>query len=113
MIESLIISLLLTLIIEITLSYLIGIRSKEDIKVVICANVCTNPVVVYIANCIILLNNVKLYILTVTILEISAVIVEFIIYKKNLKFNKIQPFAISILNNVISFGLGIIISYIK
>lgn len=113
MIESLIVSLFLTLVIELTVSIIIGIREKYDIKVVICANVCTNPVVVYIANLIILLNNIKLYILAVAILEISAVIVEFLIFKKYLKFNKISPFLISLLNNVISFGLGLVISYIK
>ena len=50
MIRSLIVSLALTLIIELTVSIIFGIRKKDDIKVVILANVFTNPIVVYISN---------------------------------------------------------------
>ena len=57
MIISMIISLLLTIVIEIGISFIIGIRGKEDLKVVFWVNVLTNPVVVYIANCIKILNN--------------------------------------------------------
>ena len=110
MIKSLVISLFLTLIIEITICIILGIRKKEDIKVVICANICTNPIVVYIANCIIILNGFNImYWTIVAILEISAVIVEAIIYKKCLKFNKYNPFIISLICNIISFGIGLLI----
>ncbi len=112
MIKSLIVSLALTLIIELTVSIIIGIRKKEDILVVICANICTNPVVVFISNCILLLNNMLIYFIAVIVLELIAWIVEFIIFKKCLRFNKISPLLISILNNSISFGLGLVINYI-
>ena len=112
MVKSLVVSLALTLIIELTVSIIIGIRKKEDILVVICANTCTNPVVVFISNCILLLNNALIYFIAVIILEITAWIVEYIIFKKYLEFNKISPLVISILNNSISFGLGLIINYI-
>ncbi len=112
MIKSLIVSLALTLIIELTVSIIIGIRKKEDILVVICANICTNPVVVFTSNCVLLLNNMFIYFIAVIILELIAWIVEFIIFKKCLRFNKISPLLISILNNSISFGLGLVINYI-
>ena len=112
MIKSLIVSLTLTLIIELTVSIIIGIRKKEDIIVVTCANICTNPVVVFTSNCILLLNNMFIYIVAVTVLELIAWTVEFIIFKKYLEFNKMSPLMISILNNSISFGLGLIINYI-
>ena len=45
MIESLIISLILTLIIEIIVALILGVK-KSEFLVIICANVCTNPIIV-------------------------------------------------------------------
>lgn len=113
MIKSLIVSLFLTLVIELTVAIIIGIEDKNDIKIVICANVCTNPVVVFIANLVYWLNDMKFYYFVVIILEIMVLFVESYIYRKYLKFNKISPFAISFVCNVISYGTGVIISFIK
>lgn len=112
MIESLIKSLLLTLIIELIVSVLLGIRGKENIKVIVCANICTNPVVVHVSNCVYLLNNAILYAVVVAILELLAVFIEFILYKNFLNFDKISPLVISLVCNVISFGMGLIINNI-
>ncbi len=112
MILSLLISLFLTIIIELTVSFIIGIRNKDDIKVVILVNICTNPIVVYIANCLMLFTNDFIYNIGVAILEMLVVMVEFVLYKKYLKFDKVSPFAISLINNVISFSIGVIINYI-
>ena len=87
-------------------------RNKEDINVVIWTNIFTNPVVVYLANCVKLLNNNLIYNIIVIIMEIIVVIVEFIIYKKYLNFKEKSPVFISIINNIISFSAGIIISKI-
>ena len=113
MITSLLKSLTKTLIIELIISIILGIKNKDDIKVVICANIITNPVIVYITNCIMLFNNMILYFFIVIILEIIVFIVEFIIYKKCLKFDKISPIVISLINNLSSFGIGVIINTIK
>ena len=110
MIISLAVSLLLTIIIEISISFIIGIREKEDLKVVFWTNVLTNPVVVYIANCVKVLNNNVIYNIAVFIMEVLVIIVEFIIYKKFLDYKKKSPLLISSINNIISFSLGIIIS---
>ena len=110
MILSLVISLGLTIIIELLISFIIGIRNSEDIKVVLWANVLTNPIVVYTANCIKLLNNNLIYNIIVIIMEIMAVIVEYVVFKKYLKFRKKSPIFISSVNNIISFVLGIIIN---
>ena len=112
MIISLIISLILTIIIESSVSFIIGIRDKEDLKVVLWVNILTNPIVVYIANCLKLLNNNVAYNIVVVIMEILVIIVEFIVYKKYLDYKKKSPLLISSLNNIISFSLGIIISKI-
>ena len=112
MIISLIISLILTIIIESSVSFIIGIRDKEDLKVVLWVNILTNPIVVYIANCLKLLNNNVAYNIVVVIMEILVIIVECIVYKKYLDYKKKSPLLISSLNNIISFSLGIIISKI-
>lgn len=112
MIISLIISLILTLIIEVSISFIIGVREKEDLKVVLWVNILTNPVVVYIANCVKLLNNNLIYNIIVTIMEIIVIVVEFILYKKYLEYKGKSSLLISSVNNIISFSLGIIISKI-
>ena len=112
MIISLIVSLLLTIIIEISISFIIGIREKEDLKVIFWANVLTNPVVVYIANCVKLLNNNVIYNIVVLIMEVLVIIVEFYIFKKFLNYKKKFPLLIASINNIISFSLGCIISKI-
>lgn len=112
MILSLIVSLCLTLIIELMVSLFFGIKDKEDIKVVIWVNILTNPVVVYIANCVKLLNNNLIYNIIVIIMEVIVIIVEFILYKKYLEYKGKSPLLLSSVNNIISFSLGIIISKI-
>ena len=112
MLESLIISLILTIIIELFVSLILGIREIDDIKVIILINICTNPIVVYIANCLILLNNNFLYNVVTIVLEILVVIVEFKLYKQYLRTYKKSTLSLSLINNILSFGLGLIISNI-
>lgn len=110
MIFSLIVSLCLTIIIELAISFELGIKNKEDLKVVLWVNIFTNPIVVYIANCIKLLNNDLIYNIIVIIMEVIVVIVEYGLYKKYLEYKGKPPLLISSVNNIISFSLGIIIS---
>ena len=113
MIISLIVSLCLTLIIELIMSLILGVRDRQDIKIAILANFITNPVVVYLSNCVKLINNTYIYVIVIMILEITAVITEFMIYKKYLKFNKISLFYMSLINNVTSFVIGLAINIIN
>lgn len=71
MIESLIISLVLTITIEVTLSLLIGLRGENNINTVIWINCVTNPVVVGITNLrYILLHNLIVRNIILVILEL-------------------------------------------
>ncbi len=112
MILSLIISLLLTILIELSISTFLGIKTRNDIRIVILVNICTNPIVVYIANILKLLNNNLLYILTVIVLEIIVVFVEFRLYNKYLKNYKKSKFILSLVNNISSYMIGILINII-
>lgn len=111
MLKSLALSLILTIILEILMSYMLGIRKKDDFKVVILVNIYTNPSVVFLSNIIQLINNTLVYYCSVFILEIGAVIIEAILYKKYLK-EKINPIQLSIYSNVFSLGMGIILVFI-
>ena len=110
MIESLIISLILTIIIEVPIAILLGVRNKNDIKIAIWANVLTNPAVVFISNCSMLIVNQFWYSIIVAILEILAVIVEFWVYNNFLVKYKNSPFKLSLICNAISFLAGIVIN---
>lgn len=111
MIISLTVSLVLTLIIELSISWILGIRNRNNIIVVICVNICTNPVVVYIANCM-LYFEIEVYNLIIMIMELLVVIVEYQMYKKYLTNYQKSPFILSIVNNAISYGLGVLINII-
>lgn len=110
MIYSLIISLSLTIILELFTSLIQGLRSKNDILVCILVNTFTNPVVVFISNLIILYGNKTLYNIVITILEISVVFVEYKLYKDCLKNYKKSPFVLSLINNVFSYSMGFILN---
>ena len=110
MIESLVISLILTLIIELGVVIVLGIRNKKDLLLVILVNTLTNPIVVYFTNISLILNSQLILIAVIAILEISAFLVEGFLLKKYLNNKKIQPYLLSFLMNLISFSGGIIIN---
>lgn len=110
MIKSLVISLILTISIELLISLLIGIRKRNDIISIIVVNILTNPIVVFIAN---ILNNLRISLLywgIIIILELIVVFVEGKVFKKILNFKKISGYKLSLINNIISFIIGAIIA---
>lgn len=109
MIENLIISLILTLVIELFMSILIGLRKRNDIITVIFVNTLTNPIVVFIAN---IIKIAYIYWLIVIIMEFIVILIEGKIYDKILIFKNISGIKISCLNNIISFGIGLIITIV-
>lgn len=111
MLVSLLISLLLTIILEVNTSYVIGVRSKNDIMVVMLVNVCTNPVVVYIANLVKMLDNKTIYWGCVAIMEYTVIIVEWRLFRKYLQNKEINCLCLSLANNIVSFGIGLVINY--
>lgn len=104
--------LLVTIIIEVIGSIILGIRTKKDILNVVLVNIITNPIVVTIPvwfniNCGILERNVCLF-----ILELWAFLLEAFLYKKYLSFKKINPYVVSIVLNLCSYLIGEIINYL-
>ena len=102
--------LIYTIIIEIIISLCIGIRNKKDFINIFLVNVMTNPIVTSVS----VYYNIRYGIvernIVLIILEMLAVIVEGFVYKKYLKYEKINPYVLSIILNYFSYFLGEIIN---
>lgn len=109
MIKSLIISLILTIFIELLISILIGIRKRNDIIAIITVNTLTNPIVVFISNVLKCFRIALLYWEIVVIIELIVVFIEGKIYEEILNFKKMSGYKLSLINNLISFTIGVII----
>lgn len=110
--SSMIVSLLLTIIIETAFAAILGVRNKHDIKLVIGVNLFTNPIVTFSINLSILFFGHTGYIITYVLAEAFAFISEWLIYSKKLHFRRIHPLALSIILNGITLTTGLIISYL-
>lgn len=102
-------SLLITIIVEIIFAVILQYR-KKDLLNVLLVNILTNP----------LLNSLIVYInyyyglrvrnIVLIILEIIVVIIEGMIYQKYLERKKLNGYQLSLILNIISFVLGLIIN---
>ena len=100
----------LTIMIELIIAIVFGIRDKKDIYLVILAQVLTNPVVVLTTTFAYVKCSYTVYIIIVAIMELLAIIVEGLLYKKYLKKQTLNPFVFALILNMISFISGFIIS---
>lgn len=106
-VTSLLVSLGLTVAIELAFCLICKVRGVHDILLVVLVNILTNPPVVLTHN-IIRLNTKFSLLATVVILELLVVIIEGFSYKycaKNIK----HPFALSISANAVSYFSGLLI----
>ena len=102
--------LVLTIIMEVILAFIIGIRDKKDIFNVILVNIVTNPIVVSLPFLIMMLYGYRYYKPTIYALEILTLLVEGFIYYKVLKYKKINPFLVSLILNAGSYFIGEVIN---
>ena len=103
-----IICLILTLVIEIFMAFILRIKGK-DLIIVGLVNLLTNPLLVSITTSIDFLYGSKIKLIVIIILEIIVLLIEGYIYKKNLTSKKINPYLLSLLLNLASYGAGLII----
>ena len=105
-----IINLVLTIIIEVSFSLILGIRNRKDIYSIIFINCITNIIINYIMNTIkyFIYSNIIIYII-LAIFEVIVVLVEYKFYKRNLEYKRINPLILSIILNTLSFSIGILI----
>ena len=113
MLFSLLFSLALTICTEITVSISAGIRSLKDLLLICTTQILTNPPVVFFAIRIAALNNIGLYWFYIFIIETSIIPIEGYIYKKYLTNKSINPYRLSALNNIASYGIGVLLGLIS
>jgi len=104
--------LIVTIISEIIVALIIGVREKKDLVNIVLVNIITNPLVVIIPIYCnfkygLLGRNICLY-----TLEILTVLVEGFIYYKVLKYKKINGFLLSFILNLSSYLIGILTNFI-
>lgn len=99
------ICLISTIVIELIMSLLLGIRNKKDILNVILVNIMTNPLVVSILMYI-TYNRLFNTTISIIILEILVILTEGFAYKKVLTFDKINPYVLSLILNISSYFIG-------
>lgn len=104
--------LICTIIIEIFVAFLIGIKNKKDLLNILLVNIVTNPIVSSIPVYFNVFYNLKIRNISLIILEILTLFTEGVIYKKYLKYKKINPFLISLILNLSSYLIGEIINRI-
>ena len=94
-----------TIMIELIMSLLLGIRNEKDILNVILVNIMTNPLVVSI---LMYITYNRLFNTTISIitLEILVILTEGFTYKKVLTFDKINPYVLSLILNISSYFIG-------
>ena len=102
--------LLLTIVFECLLGFILGVRDKKDLLNIALVNALTNPLVVSISVIINSRYGLQTRHVSMVFLELFALLVEALIYKKVLKFKKINPFILSLLLNACSFIAGLLIN---
>lgn len=102
--------LLITIILELIISLILGVRKKKDFLNIILVNGITNPLVsIFIYFCNVMYFDPNIWVIVLIIMEILAVLFEGFIYKKYLKYNAINPYVLSVILNISSYFLGTII----
>lgn len=107
---ALVVSLVLTVAIEVAFFFLIGKRNRKDLLLLVLVNVITNPLVVLLYWVTVLFTNIDSF-LALVVLETLAVGVEGRYYQAyGIDFR--QPYVFSLAANVVSFGIGVLLQYL-
>lgn len=106
----LVISLLLTEVIEVLFAIAARVKSRRELMLIFLMNVVTNPPVVLITRLCRYAFGTKIYILALAA-EIPVVIAEGLMYSKYSK-NVKRPFVFAAAINVTSFSLGLGINFL-
>ncbi len=103
------ICLLTTIIVELLVSLILGVRYKLDIINIVLVNILTNPLVVSLINLISINHGKNIAYVFLFIFELIVVFIEGFIYKKYLDFKKIKPILLSFILNLSSYLVGLLI----
>ena len=108
LIRSLLISLALTLVIELGAAFLLGVRDKRDYLLLFLVNVVTNPPLVLALDLWLFSRGTPPWYL-IGALEAGAVFVEWLLLHRRLAYQRIPPLLLIFLLNIISFLGGLLL----
>lgn len=98
--------LTVTIMIELLFALILKIHDKTDLINVVLVNILTNPLLVSTLYLVFLKYGEFAKIVFEIIMEIVIFAVEGTIYKRYLKYNKINPYLISLILNTASYFIG-------
>lgn len=101
-----VICLVETILLELLLGFILGVRSKKDIINIILVNVLTNPIVVVVPIFFLFYWSNVARIFCLVILEILTIIVEGFTYKKVMNYKRLNPFILALFLNIFSYFVG-------
>lgn len=110
LVYNLLIALLLTIIIELFIGFISGLKSKRELVTIFLANLITNPSINFIYY---LLYPSKSSILFLIFAEILIVFFEWQIYKMIIDRKSTQLLKISLVCNFTSFSFGVLINLLR
>lgn len=102
--------LIITIVLEVSISFILGVRDKKDILNILLVNLLTNPLVTSIPILVLVTIGWKERIIMLIILELLTLFIEGFIYYKTLIFKKINPYLLSLILNGSSYIIGEIIN---
>ena len=96
------ICLVITIVVECLLTYILKIKKKEDVLIVLFVNILTNPLLVSITFSIGVFYGITYKNIVTLVLELLAFFIEGFIYQKVLINKKINPYLLSLILNLSS-----------
>ena len=108
LLRSLLLSLTLTLVLELGGALLLGVCARKDLLLIFLVNVLTNPPLVLTLDLVYLAHGMPPWYL-IAALELAAVGIEALLFYRRLTYSRIQPLLLSILLNAASFLGGLLL----
>lgn len=101
-------ALLITIAVECAVAWLLGVRSLRDQKIVVLANILTNPILVSTEAAVLLFAGRQALLYASVLLEVLAITVEGLVYRKRIRVST-GPLILSLVCNIASVAAGIIL----
>ena len=108
--SAMLIALICTLVLETGMAWALGVRKREDLGIVLLANLLTNPVVSVLPTAAAFCLGYKAFGPVTAAAEAGAVLAEGLVYGKLLSFRRIHPLLLSFILNLGSFFAGVLYS---
>ena len=109
LLRSLLLSLVLTAVLELGAAWLLGVRERRDFLLIFLVNVLTNPPLVLTLDVIYLSGRQMPPWYLIGVLELTAVCVEGLIFRRRICYCRIPPLLLSLLLNAVSFLGGLLL----